>query len=430
MAVESFSVASDLDTAWLNFEPDLPLAPDPSGQPHPFYVERPDNPADRLRRILLRPYHSPPKLFFSGHRGCGKSTELARLAADPDIKARFFPVHFSIRKEADINSLDYRDVLTIMGGQLYQQYRAAGGKLDKQLLKELDSWRGKLEEQITTTISGRIRISEAELEAGLDNFFTKLVAKVKLEPRTRHEIRQVLERDITGLLDIINLIVASIHAKEKRSPLILIDDLDKPSLEVSRTIFCQQREIMLQPACPIVYTVSSPLFYGVEFEALRDRAVFLPNIKVYERESDVPATERETLRRAVLCRMDAELISPEALDLIAQMSGGVFRELMRLMRSAVDRALESGSNRITTEHAQAAAAEIRGEYRRILNRDQRRLLARVHDTHQLDDPAQAAPLLQLLALLEYADDEPWFDCHPVLVELLKESPDEPADRTT
>lgn len=335
-------------------------------------------------------------------------------------------MHFSIRDEADINNLDYRDVLVIIGSQLYRQYRQQGGKLPQQLLKEINQWRGQVEEHIQTTLAGRI--SEAELDAGLEGFFAKLSAKVKLEPRTRHEIRQVLERDITGLLGVITDIATAIHAREKRPPLVLIDDLDKPALEVARAIFYDQREIMLQPACPIVYTVSSPLFYRPEFLAIRDRAVFLPNIPLF---THAEHTRNEqgfaTLREAITRRMSPDSITAEAQERAAEMSGGVFRELMRLLRAATDRALEDERERVEDEDVLRAAAEIRGEYRRILNREQRALLTDVRRTYQLDDPQQVAPLLQLLAVLEYANDEPWFDVHPCLKPLLDERADEPAD---
>ncbi len=426
MAIEEFRQAQTLEEAWLNFEPDLPLRPDPkTGKPHPFYVRRPDDPADRLRRILLRPYREPPKLFFSGHRGSGKSTELARIAADPDICRRFFPIHFSIRSEADINNLDYRDVLLIIGGQLYQQYHRQGGRLDRRLLKEIDQWRGQVEESIQTTLTMPAGV---ELESRLDGFFAQVGAKIRLEPRTRHEIRQVLERDITGLVSLINAIASDIFAREKRPPLVLIDDLDKPDLDVARRIFYDHREIMLQPAFPIVYTVSSPLFYGPEFYAIRDRAVFLPNVKLLthaggERNEEGLNILTEAIRR----RMAPDLIAPEAQECAAEMSGGVFRELMRLLRTAVDRALENGRDRVEEPDVRAAAAEIRGEYRRILTRPQRDLLVRIQRTHQLDDPPQAAPLLQLLAVLEYANDEPWYDVHPCLKDWLTERQNEPAE---
>ena len=105
--------------------------------------------------------------------------------------------------------------------------------------------------------------------------------KMKLEPATRVELRQVVDTDITGLISIINHIATAIYSKEHRIPLILIDDMDKPDLEKARAIFHDRREIMMQPNCAIVYTVSSALFYSKEFDSIRDQAIFLQNIYLH-----------------------------------------------------------------------------------------------------------------------------------------------------
>jgi len=77
-----YVTAMDLGRAWLSFELDLPLEVEPDGPPNPFYVDRPGNPVAELEQALLAPFYRLPKYFFSGHRGCGKSTELRRLAVN------------------------------------------------------------------------------------------------------------------------------------------------------------------------------------------------------------------------------------------------------------------------------------------------------------------------------------------------------------
>ena len=413
-----YNIAEELEYAWLNFELDLPLRPGEDGRPNPFYVDRPGNPLARLERELLRPYYKPPKRFFSGHRGCGKSTELNRLAASPAIKAKYWPVHFSIRDLADVNDLRYQDVLMLIGGQLFQQYTAAGGRLPDQMLRELDGWRGRIEEQVTVQSADR---PEREVTGKLNIFFAELSLKSKLEPVTRREIRQVFERNISELIQSINQIATAIHANEGKPPLVLIDDLDKPALETARKIFYDHRATMLQPTCAIVYTVSSPLFYSPEFEAIRDRAVFLPNVKLHEQGRPDSHNDEgyHTLRMFVGKRMARNLIDDEALDLAATYSGGVFREMARVMRVSIDRAQAEGREQIETADVYKAAAEIRGEYWRILTKAQRGLLAHVYETNRPEEPQQLAPLLQMLAVLEYANGEPWYDIHPALVEMVQ-----------
>jgi len=416
----NYICAEDFDQAWLNFELDLPLEPGPNGEPNPFYVDRPGNPTSRLERELLREYRQTPKYFFSGHRGCGKSTELRKLAVNPKILAKYWPIHFSIRDEADINDLDFKDVLLAIGGKLYREYRKSGGKLPEQLIKELDGWRGQVQGQVTTILAGRT--SEFEIEAGLDAFFANAGLKMKLEPATRRELRQVFDRNISELIDVINKIAIAIHSREKRPPLVLIDDLDKPDLKRSGEIFYGHRETMLQPNVPVVYTVSSPLFYSPEFQAIRDRAVFLPNVKLHEQgQRDVHNPQGyQAMRHFVWKRMNDKLITDEALAAAIQTSGGLFREMARVMRSVIDHATVVGHKQVQVEDVEKAEAEIRGEYRRFLTREQRQVLRDVREHNRYDDPDKIAPLLQNLAVLEYANGEPWCDIHPALHKLLDE----------
>ncbi len=81
--------ATNLDDAWINFDPFTPL---PAGSD--FYVDRPGRPLRDLKRALLRANRlpTPPKYFFSGHRGAGKSTEINRqdiIKAAAELRSDF-----------------------------------------------------------------------------------------------------------------------------------------------------------------------------------------------------------------------------------------------------------------------------------------------------------------------------------------------------
>lgn len=422
-----YILAEDFDRAWLNFELDLPLKPGEGGEPNPFYVDRPHNPVGELEDSLVAPFFKPPKFFFSGHRGCGKSTELLRLGASPAINAKFWPVHFTIRDVADINDLDFRDVLLAMAGQIYHAYREGGGKLPKQMEKELASWQGDIVEEIQTIQQGRVGI---DVEGDLDAVFASFGLKMKLEPATRAVIRQVFERNITDLIRVINDISAAIQAQTGRLPLVLIDDLDKPSLVRARQIFHDRREIMLQPNCAIVYTVSSALFYSEEFDAIRDRAIFLPNVKLHPEccAGDRDREGYDALRLFTHKRMARDLITEEALDEAITHCGGVFREMARIMRGALGRARRRSAEQVEMEDVTWAVTEIRNEYRRILDAEDRGLLQEIHADNQLVNHDRLRPLMQLLAVLEYRNGKNWCDVHPALVELLEENGENGEDR--
>lgn len=413
-----YHIAQDLDHAWLNFEGDIPLTPLPFGETNPFYVERPGNPIAQLQDELLAPYYSPPKRFFSGHRGCGKSTELFRLASNPEILRKYYPLHFTIRNEADINNLDYKDVLLAIGRQMYQQYRDKGGELPDNLEKELDAWRGKIEQEFIRSS----RLAGFEVEGGIDALAAKFGVKMKLEPETRRILRQIIEPNISGLVNVINLIATGILAKEKRMPLVLIDDLDKPDFERAREIFYAHRVQMLQPQCAIVYTISSSLFYNPEAAPIKDLAKFLPNIRLHPPHSSArDETGFATMHGFIARRMNLDLISPDALDDAIALGGGVFSEMARVIRAAARRARNTG--RIEREHVSGVKIELQNEYRRIIRETKWwDVLARVHETCdtkalEKEQALIATILLQMLAILEYNGEGTWWDVHPALLEL-------------
>jgi hypothetical protein len=419
MITHEYVIAKDYDRAWLNFELDLPLAPSINGNPNPFYIDRPRNPIIELVDALLAPFYRPPKFYFSGHRGCGKTTELLHILTHTEIQKKFWPINFSIRDETDIVDIDYRDVLLAIGSRMFRTYRQSGGEIPDNLIRQLNGWRGKVEQEVDTVLSGQ---SSYELGGNIDAFFVNAGMKMKLEPKTRVELRQVFEKDIKGLMDIINMISATIQKNEKRIPLMLIDDMDKPDVDKATAIFHDQREIMMQPNCAIVYTVSSALFYSKDFDAIRDQSIFLPNINLH------PAREPErhivegyrTLQRFVDVRMDSRLINPQALEDAITYSGGVFREMARIMRSAIGRARRRDANQIEISDIEWAATEIRNEYRRILDRNDLIYLKKIHEHNRLEYNERLRPLLQLLAILEYRDTENWCDIHPVLRSLINE----------
>ncbi len=275
-----------------------------------------------------------------------------------------------------------------------------------------------MEKQITSILEGRN--TPSELSLSLDAFFLNAGMKMKLEPATRVELRQVVDTDITGLIAIINHISACIYNREHLIPLVLIDDMDKPALEKARAIFHDRREIMMQPNCAIVYTVSSALFYSKEFDSIRDQALFLPNIYLHP-PMDPNSHHEEgynTLRKFVRLRMATWLIDAGALEQAITYSGGVFRELARIMRTGIGRARRRKADQMDCSDVEWAATEIRNEYRRILDVEDIKLLKQVSENNRMEYNDRLRPLLQLLALLEYRDEENWCDVHPVLRKLI------------
>jgi hypothetical protein len=127
----------------------------------------------------------------------------------------------------------------------------------------------------------------------------------------------------------------------------------------------------------------------------------------------------QTLRRFVQIRINPNLVDPLALEEAISNSGGVFREMARIMRTAIGRARRRRAARVENIDVEWATTEIRNEYRRILDKADIEILKKVHQENRLEYDDRLRPLLQLLAVLEYRNGDNWCDIHPVLRRLIE-----------
>ncbi len=409
---EEFIIANNLDLAWSNFDPFFPLPAN-----CPFHVEQEGKPLNKLIRALMREHRQPPKYFFSGHRGCGKSTELNRLAVDEEINQKFFVIKYSVKDVCDVNNLDYVDVLFSVGAQLYIQYIDAGKELRPELIDALEGWRNNIIEQVREEITS----FETSIEGGLKGFFLSILAKIRAEDTTRKTIRKKIEPRLSELIDKINLITADIEGKERKKVLVLIDDLDKPNLDQAKKIFYDNYTAITQPACAIVYTVPISMFFAQEFVAIRENRYFLPNIKLHFRKDRDHLYDKgyELMRTFVFKRMRESLIERDALEFAIKMGAGVFRETARIMQIAADSAIENSRESIIKQDVERAEREIRSDFRRILQSEDYNTLKEICKNNEICGIERIGHLLHNLSVLEYMNDETWCDIHPTLEELLK-----------
>jgi len=408
---EEFVVAENLDLAWSNFDPFYTL---PANSP--FHVERKGKPLYKLIRALLRKYTQAPKYYYSGHRGCGKSTELNILANDEDIKSKFFVVKYSMKEVCDVQNLSYIDVLFSIGAQLYIQYTDAGNDLNSDLIEELRDWQNSVVEQI----KDEGEMYEASVEGGVKTFFVSILGKIKAQQSTRKIIRQTIEPRLFDLIDKINMIIANIESQEGKKVLILIDDLDKPSLTDAARIFYDNKTAITQPKCYIVYTVPIAIFFSQNFVAVRDSSYCLPNIKLHKKNNrdEKDKSGYELMKMFVYKRMGKNLIEDDALDFAIKTGAGLFRETGRVMQIAIDSAIENNRAAVITEDVVRASNEIRSDFKRILESNDYVTLKEIYNDNEIKGIEKIGHLLHNLSVLEYINGENWCDVHPTLEEIL------------
>lgn len=385
-----------------------------------WYVERPDSPHLELKSFLLN-NQTDSKILFSGHRGSGKTSTLNKLASDPDIRQKFFLVQFSIKDELNVADLTYTDLLVAMGHRLYSE---ADKKtyLKDDLQKDLDEWSTQISKSRAVTDQAEVKV-----EGGIKAWFLNATGLLKTGFEEKREFRQKFEPRVPQLIEFINRIIRAIETNPDTGGsevLLILEDLDKPTLDVALDLFYIKGPVLVQPQCKIIFTVPTALLYSGNYNVVRENfnpQYVLPNFKVFERSGDVNAIGWDHMREIAMRRLDPALIESQGLDLAVQMSGGVVRELVRIVQGAASKALAKGANVIKLEHVNQAVESLRGEYSFSLTRDEDiEILKQVDRTNLLryKDEGPLLRLLHALLILYYPNGPGWYGVNPIVREII------------
>jgi energy-coupling factor transporter ATP-binding protein EcfA2 len=370
------------------------------------------------------------KLVFAGHRGCGKSTLLKRFSIE--MQPNHFTVFFSISDMIEMSAVNHVNILYAIALMLLSKATQAKVEIPPATRKSLLEW-------LTTTKSTTAtKDLKSELAAGGD-FLQVVTAKLKREETFREEIKTTYQYRISELVDKINQIAGLIQAAAKKPILVVIDDLDKLDLELVESIYLKNIKSLFAPGFRIVFTIPisairEPALIGVLNSEGVVRIQQFPVAKFFSKE-DCRAANPTSIAKTVDVflevlqkRIPSDLIEPETALQIVLKSGGVMRELVRMARECCTECmvlLESEPERQTVKIDDAvltlALRNLRNDFARPLGTKYYSMLVEVYQTQTTSDTEskEFLDLLHGLYVLEYLNDDLWYDVHPIVVDLLK-----------
>ena len=371
--------------------------------------------------------------LYAGHRGAGKSTELLRLKQHLQNKG-YFVVYFAAEQDIYPEDTEHTDILLACTRHLLEAIKEAD---NKPLLNWMKNRWDDLKDLAITEIS----FEELSLEGQISQF-AKLTANVKTQPSLRQKIREKIEPQTQTLIDALNEFIGDAKKKlpNKYSQLVAIaDNLDRivPSSATGAggrsnldQIFLDRSEQLKALDCHIVYTVPISMVHSNRIAELNDKydtPQVLPMILVQNLDGSPHqpglAKMKELIERRVH-KIDPNLSletglfdTKETLERLCLMSGGHVRDLMKMMREAVN---QTQNLPITAKAAQRAITKERNVYRKTPGQDEWSILAKVSISHRILNEDKHRSLLFNRCILEYRyiDDEgemqPWYDVHPLI----------------
>jgi hypothetical protein len=248
----------------------------------------------------------------------------------------------------------------------------------------------------------------------------KFVSGTDIETVRKLEV----EPQVEAMVQSLNVLLTDIEQRGQRPLALIVDGLDKLRDTDAISANFLERRALSAPVCRVVYTAPLDLFYSPVFGSVR--AMFpirpFPHVKLYQRDDVTKEYEEgyvfmdEVVRRRLkTCGHLAETIMPtHVLRTLIAASGGVMRDLIRLVQNAALKADLAGRDQIDDVDAREAAAELRRQLDAQLTPKYREVLRKVNETHQRTDDEECDTLLRSDIVLSYVNKDVWFDSHSAL----------------
>ncbi|MGI8502473.1 MAG: P-loop NTPase fold protein [Hassallia sp.] len=392
---------------------------------------------EELQRTIVRISPDEPTCqLFTGHIGCGKSTELQRLKAELEL-AGFHVVYFESSQDLDMADIDISDILLSVARQVSVSLEAIGIKLKP-------GYFANLFKDIGDFLQTPIQLSaEAEFSLGI----AKISAKAKDSPQMRTQLRQYLEPRTNSILQAINEEVLDkgieqLKLRGQKGLVVIIDNLDRVDMRTLASgrsqpeyLFIDRGEQLRRLKCHLVYTIPLPLIFSNEYETLKNRLgggiapKVLPMVLVRQRDGIDYEPGMSLLSQLVLARafpqvpwntrpsLIAELFDdPETLERLCRVSGGHIRNLLGLLYSCLQRQ----DPPFTRNCLEAVIKDYRDDLLLAINEEEWELLFEVVHQQSVQGESDYQRLLRSMLVFEYRDRiGRWFGISPALAETEK-----------
>ncbi|MEH2450604.1 P-loop NTPase fold protein [Nostoc sp.] len=392
---------------------------------------------EALQRTIARISPDVPTCqLFTGHLGCGKSTELLRLKAELEVQ-QFHVVYFESTHVLEMADVDVTDILLAIAGQVSESLEAMKIRLKPTYFTKLF---GEIVDFLQTPIDVGV---EAELSVGI----AKITAKTKESPQLRRRLRDYLEPRTANILQSINQELLErankeLKARGKKGLVVIVDNLDRVAIRplpsgrsLPEYLFIQRGEQLRKLNCHVVYTIPLALTFSNDSAELQHRLgggvapKVLPMIPVRLRSGEIFLQGLTMLRQMVLARAFPDILASDRLSLITEVfdnletldrlcliSGGHVRDLLGLLFDC----LREQDPPFDRECVELVIQRQRDYRANAIDPHEWELIFQVVQQQRVRGDIEYHILLRSLFVFEYRDHQgAWFAVNPVLAETEK-----------
>lgn len=405
----------------------------------PYYIDfssvRGAKVVETLERTIVRLSPDEPTCqLFSGHIGCGKSTELLRLKARLE-QENYHVVYFESSRDLDMADVNISDILMAIA-------KSVSDSLEKTAGIQLSApYFTNLFQEVKSFLQHSLDVdAEAQLSLGI----ARITAKTKENPKLREQLKQSLEPRSERILRAINeevleLADRELKARGKKGLVAIVDNLDRiaprqitPTRSLPEYLFIDRGSQLGRLNCHMVYTIPLALIFSNEYQTLKNRLgggiapIILPMIPACDRDGRDNPQGMALLRQLLLVRAFPELEpqkrlelisevfdSPQTLDRLCRVSGGHVRNLLGLLYTC----LRQQDPPISRACVESVIQNYREDILLALEDHEWNLILQVMKEQKVRGEQEYQLLLRSMFVFEYQDDRGrWFGINPALAE--------------
>lgn len=394
---------------------------------------------------LFWPDH-PTCDLFTGHIGCGKSTELLRLKLELE-QSGFHVVYFESSEDLEMADVDISDVMLAIARRVSQSLDTITLE-EPSRLKELLQGTAKVLNSNVTGVKLKLPLGDVGITSEKEKFsiafgIGEITTRTKSDATLRQKLNQYLGPQKNLLLEAINQellepALAKLKQQGKKGLVVIVDNLDRidnrqkawgrPQQEY---LFVDQGESLTKLHCHMVYTMPLALKFSNDYGNLTQRFAddpkVLPMVAVKLPDGSECKVGMALLRQMVLARAFPDLDEDQRLDRITvlfdnsqtldrlcSVSGGHIRDLLRLLNTWIKKEKQLP---LSGELLEEVIRSYRNERTMPISDYEWELLKQVRKRKKVSDDDGYQKLIRSRLVFEYRDGgESWFDINPILAD--------------
>ena len=282
-----------------------------------YYVDlvggRGEDVVKKLRRAIALSPNKPTFQLMAGHLGSGKTAELLRLKVELEQQG-FVVIYCAADEYLQLDDIGLTELWLVISNLILQRREQKGDFLSltylPNVLAEIEQWM-RISPPVGVTSYG-IRLQKI-LQALQDSAQHRHQLHYYLEPRLKNPLLEAME-------EITEIEVDHLKKLGKKGLVILVDNLDRLSLDQVEAIFGEGGKYLRQFQCHIIYTLPLMTLTHADKQfqqRLKDNVlILLPNLLLRDRQGTINLECLSLLRQVVLTRMLMKISSERRLEYV------------------------------------------------------------------------------------------------------------------